>query len=66
MIFVTLGTNDAEFVRLLKAIDKEIKKGTIKEKVVVQAGCTKYSSKNMEIFDLIPREKFEKYIKSNL
>ena len=62
MIFVTLGTNDEEFPRLLKAIDKEIEKGTIKEKVVVQAGCTKYSSKNMEILDLVPREEFEKLI----
>ncbi len=62
MIFVTLGTNDEEFKRLLKAIDKEIEKGTIKERVVVQAGCTKYQSKNMEIMDLIPREEFDKYI----
>ena len=36
----------------------------IKEKVVVQAGCTKYESKNMEIFDLIPMEKFDDLIKS--
>ncbi len=62
MIFVTLGTNDESFARLLKAIDKEIEKGTIKERVVVQAGCTKYKSKNMEIFDLIPRDEFDKYI----
>ena len=62
MIFVTLGTNDEEFTRLLKAIDKEIEKGTIKEKVIVQAGCTKYQSENMEIMDLIPREEFDKYI----
>jgi len=62
MIFVTLGTNDESFVRLLKAIDKEIKNGTIKEKVVVQAGCTKYNSKNMTILDLVPRDEFEKLI----
>ena len=42
MIFVTLGTQDKSFERLLKAIDKEIEKGTIKDKVVVQAGYTKY------------------------
>ena len=52
MILVTLGTQDKSFVRLLKAIDREIKKGNIKEKVIVQAGYTKYNSKNMEIFDL--------------
>ena len=31
MILVTLGTQDKEFTRLLKAIDKEIEKGNIKE-----------------------------------
>ena len=62
MIFVTLGTNDEQFPRLLKAIDKEIEKKTIKEKVVVQAGCTKYESKNMEIMDLVPRDEFDKLI----
>ena len=63
MILVTLGTNDESFERLLKAIDKEIEKGTIKDKVIVQAGCTKYESKNMEILDLVPREEFDKLIK---
>ena len=59
MVFVTLGTQDKPFDRLLKAIDKEIEKGTIKGEVVVQAGCTKYESKNMKIFDLIPLDDFD-------
>ena len=63
MILVTLGTQDKEFTRLLKAIDREIEKGVITEKVVVQAGCTKYKSENMEIFDLIPANEFDEYIK---
>lgn len=63
MILVTLGTQDKEFTRLLKAIDREIKKGVIKDKVVVQAGCTKYESENMEMFDLIPANEFDEYIK---
>ena len=62
MIFVTLGTNDESFERLLKALDKEIEKKTITEKVIVQAGCTKYESKNMEILDLVPQEKFEQLV----
>ncbi len=65
MIFVTLGTQDKSFSRLLKAIDKEIEKGNIKDKVVVQAGLTKYKSKNMEIFDLIPADKFDQYIEKS-
>ena len=62
MIFVTLGTNDEQFPRLLKAIDREIENGNIKEKVIVQAGCTKYESKNMEIMDLVPRDEFDRLI----
>ncbi len=60
MILVILGTQDKTFPRLLEAIDKEIEKGTIKDKVVVQAGQTKYSSPNMEIFDLLPAPEFDK------
>ena len=63
MIFVTLGTQDKSFKRLLEAIDKEITKGTIKEKVIVQAGFTKYDSNNMETFDLLDKDDFDKYIK---
>ena len=62
MVFVTLGTQDKPFDRLLKAIDKEIEKGTIKGEVVVQAGCTKYESKNnMKLFDLGIVERHEKW-----
>ncbi|MBQ9018999.1 MAG: GtrA family protein [Bacilli bacterium] len=60
MILVILGTQDKEFPRLLEAVDKEIKRGNIKEKVVVQAGQTKYESDNMEIFDLISAPDFDK------
>ena len=63
MILVTLGTQDKDFSRLLKAIDKEIEKGNIKEKVIVQAGYTKYESKNMEIFDLIDSKEMEDLVK---
>ena len=62
MILVILGTQDKEFPRLLKAVDREIKKGNIVDKVVVQAGQTKYESDNMEIFDLLPGPEFEKLI----
>ena len=64
MILVTLGTQDKSFKRLLEAIDRQVELGNIKDKIVVQAGCTKYESKNMEIFDLIPMEKFDDLIKS--
>lgn len=62
MILVTLGTQDKEFVRVLKEIDKLIKKKVITEEVIVQAGYTKYESKNMKIFDYVPKKELEKYM----
>ena len=62
MILITLGTQDKQFTRLLDMVQKEIDKGNIKDRVVVQAGHTKYDSKDMEIFDLIDREKFSELI----
>ena len=65
MIFVILGTQDKQFTRLLDDVEKCIKKGLIKEKVVVQAGHTKYESKNMEIFDFVNPSDMKDYIKKS-
>lgn len=62
MIFVILGTQDKQFTRLLKALEKEIRKENIKEKIIVQAGSTKYKSKYMEIYDYLDMKSFNKYI----
>ena len=62
MILITLGTQDKEFTRILKEVDKLITKKVIKEEVVVQAGYTKYKSKNMKIFDYVSKTELEKYI----
>lgn len=63
MILVTLGTQDKEFRRILEELDRLIIDGIIKDKVVVQAGMTKYESNNMEIFDFLPKEEFDKLLK---
>lgn len=63
MILVILGTQDKTFDRLLKAIEKQIKLGNLEGDVIVQAGSTKYESKYMKIFDYIPMEQFDEYIK---
>lgn len=62
MILVTLGTQDKPFTRLLEEVEKLIKNKVIKEKVIVQAGHTKYTSKYMEIFDYLPKDELEKLI----
>lgn len=63
MILVTLGTQDKPFTRLLDAVLREIEKGNIKDEVIVQAGCTKYETDKMKIFDLIPMEEFDTLMK---
>ncbi len=62
MILVTLGTQDKEFTRLLKEIDRLIDNKVITEEVIVQAGYTKYESKNMKIFDYVSKKKLEEYM----
>ena len=59
MILVTLGTQDKSFTRLLDTVQNAIDSGYIKEEVIVQAGYTTYTSKDMQIFDLISQEKLD-------
>ena len=59
MILVLLGTQNNSFNRLLEEIEKNIKDGTIKEEVIVQAGYTKFESDKMKIIDLMSKEQLE-------
>lgn len=59
MILVLLGTQNNSFHRLLEEIERLIQNKIIKEEVVVQAGYTKYVSKNMKILDFISKEELE-------
>lgn len=62
MILVLLGTQNNQFIRLLEEVEKQIKKGNIKEEVIVQAGYTKYNSDNMKIFEMIDKDKLQKLV----
>ena len=62
MIFVTLGTQDKLFDRVLTKLDELIEKGVINGEVIVQAGSTKYSSKYMEILGFIDMNRFNDYV----
>ena len=61
MILVLLGTQNNSFHRLLEEIEKNIKDGTIKEEVIVQAGYTKFQSYRKRIIDLMSKEQLEKF-----
>ena len=60
MILVLLGTQNNSFHRLLEKIDDLINKKIIKEEVIVQAGYTKYETKNMKILDFVTSNQLEK------
>lgn len=63
MILILLGTQDNSFHRLLEEVQKLINKNVITEKVIVQAGRTKYESKDMEIHSLMPEEELKEIMK---
>ena len=58
MIFVSLGTQDKPFVRLLDYLEHS----NIKDKIIVQAGFTDYESKKFEIHKYLDKDDFDKYI----
>ena len=61
MIFVTVGTQDKPFNRLLEAVDKL----NINEKIVIQKGIStcQIDKKNIEIYDYISSDKFINFMK---
>jgi beta-1,4-N-acetylglucosaminyltransferase len=61
-IFVTLGTRNEQFIRLIKIIEQLKKKGVILKKIKVQAGFTKYKSEEMEIFDFCSQKEIDELI----
>ena len=61
-VFVTLGTREEPFFRLIRGVEELAKKGVIKEKVIVQAGHTKYASNHVEAFDFCMPEKIDELI----
>ncbi len=51
MIFVTVGTHEQPFDRLIKCIDKLVKDGVIAEEVIVQRGYSAYNPKHCKWSD---------------
>ncbi len=62
MIFVTVGTHEQPFDRLLKVIDKMVEDGKIKEEVIIQKGYTDYEPIHCKSFKLIGYDEMQKYI----
>lgn len=62
MIFVTVGTHEQQFNRLVQEIDKLIESGVIKEEVVIQTGYSDYEPRNCVWKKVFPYDEMQKYI----
>lgn len=65
MIFVTVGTHEQPFDRLIKAVDDLKADGTISvdESVLIQTGFSTYEPQHCEWIKLLPYENMQQYIR---
>ena len=62
MIFVTVGTHEQPFNRLIKAVDELKKEGSITEDVIMQTGFSTYEPKYCKWSKLIPYQQMIKNV----
>ena len=65
MVFVTLGSQDKQFLRLVKEVDKLVKEKIINEEVIVQAGITTLDTNRIKMLDYIDVSDFRKYMEES-
>ena len=63
MIFVTVGTHEQPFNRLVKKIDDLVADGTIKEKVVIQTGFSTYQPVHCDNHKMMSFEEMQSTLK---
>lgn len=64
MIFVTVGTHEQPFDRLIRCVDRLKEKGIISEEVVIQAGFSTYEPKHCSWSKLFPYEEMIKKVEA--
>ena len=62
MIFLTVGTQDKPFTRIIQAVEQAVIDGKITDEVIVQAGNTKYESKVLTVLNYVPFDEFNNYL----
>ena len=62
MIFVTVGTHEQPFDRLLKEVDELVEKGVITEEVFIQTGYSTYIPKNCKWSKLLSFDKMDELL----
>ena len=62
MIFVTVGTHEQPFNRLIECVDKLVEQGVIKEEVIIQTGYSTYEPKYCKWKKMLPYQKMVQYV----
>lgn len=62
MIFVTVGTHEQPFDRLLSCIDHLVETGVITEEVVIQSGFSNYEPKHCRWSKLLPHKEVKELV----
>ncbi|MCI1230915.1 MAG: glycosyltransferase [Lactobacillus delbrueckii] len=63
MIFVTVGTHEQPFNRLIEKMDELVESGKIKEKVVIQYGFSTYEAKHCEMHKMMSFDEMQQTFK---
>lgn len=63
MIFVTVGTHEQPFNRLIKKMDDLVASSEIKEKVVIQYGFSTYEAKHCEMHKMMSFDEMQQHFK---
>ena len=64
MIFVTVGTHEQPFDRLVEHIDHLVETGTISEEVVIQSGFSNYEPKHCRWSKLMPHKEVRELVEN--
>ena len=62
MTFVTLGTQNFPFNRLLELIDRLVAEGVLRGEVFAQTGCSTYVPRHFAHVDFLPPDEYNRYI----
>ncbi len=65
MIFVTVGTHEQPFNRLIQEIDRLKSDGSLKEEVIIQSGYSTYQPKHCEYKKLFTYDEIQNYIRKS-
>lgn len=63
LIFVTVGTHEQPFNRLVEEVDRLKEEGLIEDEVVIQKGYSTFEPQNCTSFDLIGYEEMNRYMR---